>query len=504
MTLAASTSPTAETPSVKPAVLTRRAGAPWPHATALRTLVIGALGVVFGDIGTSPLYAIKECIDEHHGVAATHQNVLGVLSLVVWSLMMVVTVKYLTFIMKADNGGEGGILALLALVPPKKKLRLDPHRLDRRAGDLRRCPSLRRRRHHTRDLRLLARSKDSRSPPPLSSPESSRSPASFSWASSWCRRGARPASAQIFGPIMVAWFATLAVLGIASDRRATRRCSRRSTRFTRSASSSSTAGTAFLVLGAVVLVITGGEALYADMGHFGRRPIRIAWFVFVMPALLLNYFGQGALVLENPKAASNPFFAMVPGPLIYPMVLLATLATVIASQALISGAYSLTRQAIQLGFFPRVTIVHTSGEAEGQIYIPEINAALAVACIWLVLSFQESSALAAAYGIAVTGTMSITSVIYYVVLTRDLALAASGRPAALVGVFLVFDLAFFGANLLKFFHGGWFPIGGGDAHLLDDDHLEERSRPSRPQPRREAPPVARFPRRSRRTASRLA
>ena len=205
----------------------------------------------------------------------------------------------------------------------------------------------------------------------------------------------------------------------------------------------------FLVLGAVVLVITGGEALYADMGHFGRRPIRLAWYVVVLPALLLNYFGQGALLLEDPAAATNPFYAMVPGSLIYPMVALSTMATIIASQALISGAFSLTQQAVQLGFFPRVTIVHTSGEAEGQIYIPEINAALVVACIWLVLTFQESSALAAAYGIAVTGTMTITSIIYYVVLTRDLALAAAGEPLPLVGAFLMFDLAFFGANLLS-------------------------------------------------------
>jgi KUP system potassium uptake protein len=212
-----------------------------------------------------------------------------------------------------------------------------------------------------------------------------------------------------------------------------------------------------LVLGAVGLVITGGEALYADMGHFGRRPIRIAWFLVVMPALLLNYFGQGALVIENPEASTNPFYAMVPSSLIYPMVFLSTLATIIASQALISGAFSLTRQAIQLGFFPRVTIVHTSTEAEGQIYVPEINTMLAIACVCLVLSFKESSALAAAYGIAVTGTMAITSIIYSDVLRRTWKWPL-WKVVPLVGVFLSFDLSFFGANLLKFFHGGWFPI----------------------------------------------
>jgi KUP system potassium uptake protein len=213
----------------------------------------------------------------------------------------------------------------------------------------------------------------------------------------------------------------------------------------------------FAVLGSVVLVITGGEALYADMGHFGRAPIRLGWFTVVMPALMLNYFGQAALVILRPEAASSPFFALVPHLLLYPMVALSTLATIIASQALISGAYSLTRQAVQLGFCPRVTIVHTSGHAEGQIYIPEVNAALAVACVWLVLTFKESSALAAAYGIAVTGTMSITSIIYFVVLTRRWKWPL-WRAAVLVGVFLSFDIPFFAANAMKFFSGGWFPI----------------------------------------------
>src|SRR5262249_11597406 len=211
-------------------------------------------------------------------------------------------------------------------------------------------------------------------------------------------------------------------------------------------------------LGAVVLVITGGEALYADMGHFGRRPIRLAWYLFVMPALLLNYFGQDALVLQDPEAAANPFYALVPSTFIYPMVVLSMMATIIASQALISGAFSLTRQAIQLGFFPRVTIVHTSGEAEGQIYIPEINAALMIACVWLVLTFKQSSALAAAYGIAVTGTMAITSIIYYQVLTRTWRWP-QWRAIPLVGLFLLCDRPSRGANLMKFLEGGWFPVG---------------------------------------------
>ena len=213
----------------------------------------------------------------------------------------------------------------------------------------------------------------------------------------------------------------------------------------------------FLVLGAVVLVITGGEALYADMGHFGRAPIRLAWYASCCRRCSSTTSARARCSSSDPSAATNPFYALVPGALIYPLVVLSTMATVIASQALISGAFSLTQQAVQLGFFPRVTIVHTSSEAEGQIYIPEINSALAVACIGLVLSFQESSALAAAYGIAVTGTMAITSIVYYVVLTRDVGLAAL-QGAAARRAFLVFDLAFFGANLLKFFDGGWFPI----------------------------------------------
>jgi KUP system potassium uptake protein len=216
----------------------------------------------------------------------------------------------------------------------------------------------------------------------------------------------------------------------------------------------------FLLLGAVVLCITGGEALYADMGHFGRRPIRAVWYAVVLPALLLNYFGQGACLLENPKAASNPFYALVPSWALYPTVAIATAATIVASQALISGAYSLTQQAVQLGYFPRVTIVHTSKDTEGQIYIPEINRALCAACVWLVLSFKTSSALAAAYGIAVTGTMGITTVVYFVVVTQrwKWPLWKALPPVAL---FLGIDLAFFGANAAKFFHGGWFPIAMG-------------------------------------------
>jgi KUP system potassium uptake protein len=426
------------------------------HSTAnSKALIIGALGVVFGDIGTSPLYAIKECIDPAHGVAPTHDNVLGVLSLVVWSLTMVVTVKYLTFIMKADNHGEGGILALLALVPPKK---------NRPASVI----------GWTAGLVIFGAALlygDGVITPAISVLSAIEG---LEVATTALRPGVIPLTCvilvglfavqkrgtagigRVFGPIMVVWFLTLGFLGL---RQLVRHPSVLEALNPMYAVQffAEHRWHGFLVLGSVVLVITGGEALYADMGHFGPRPIRFAWFIMVMPCLMLNYFGQGALVIENPETSTNPFFAMVPPSLIYPMVVLSAMATIIASQALISGAYSLTRQAIQLGFFPRVTIVHTSTQAEGQIYIPEINTMLAIACVCLVLSFRESSALAAAYGIAVTGTMGITSLIYFVVLRQTWKWPV-WKAAPLVVMFLIFDLAFFGANLLKFFHGGWFPI----------------------------------------------
>ncbi|HLK40360.1 MAG TPA: KUP/HAK/KT family potassium transporter, partial [Polyangiaceae bacterium] len=275
----------------------------------------------------------------------------------------------------------------------------------------------------------------------------------------WVQRRGTASIGGIFGPIMVLWFFTIAALGAWHIAKApwilTAVHPAHAIRFF-----AGHGWHGFVVLGSVVLVITGGEALYADMGHFGPGPIRFSWFTLVMPALLLNYFGQGAWLASHPEASANPFFALVPSALIYPMVLLATVATIIASQALISGAYSLTRQAVQLGFCPRVTIVHTSGDAEGQIYVPEVNTALAVACVCLVLGFKESSALAAAYGIAVTGTMGITSIVYYVVLRRTWRWPI-WKALPLVLVFLSFDVPFFAANALKFLSGGWFPIAVG-------------------------------------------
>jgi KUP system potassium uptake protein len=426
-------------------------------------LILMAAGVVFGDIGTSPLYALRECVDPDHGVAATHDNLLGILSLVFWSLTMVVTVKYLTFIMKADNRGEGGILALLALAPSKKKptsarigwiagLVIFGAALLYGDGVI------------TPAISVLSAVEGLEVATTRFSPVVVPLTVAILFGLFWVQKRGTASIGAVFGPIMVVWFITLATLGVVQIARYPAILEAINPLHAVSFFVEHR-WRGFIVLGSVVLVITGGEALYADMGHFGRHPIRLAWFCLVMPALLANYFGQAACLIVHPELAGNPFYALVPTSLIYPMVVLSTVATIIASQALISGAYSLTRQAVQLGFCPRVTILHTSGEAEGQIYVPEVNAALAIACIWLVLSFRESSALAAAYGIAVTGTMGITSIVYFVVLTRAWRWPL-WRALPLVLVFLSFDIPFFAANAMKFFHGGWFPIAIGLALFM--------------------------------------
>lgn len=430
-----------------------------PASGALAALALGALGVVYGDIGTSPLYAVKECFAPVHGVTPTVENVLGVLSLIVWSLILVVAVKYVSFILRADNQGEGGVLALLALVTSRQEM-ADRSRSRSRAalvvlglfgaallyGDGVITPAISvlsaveglevatTRVHHfivpitvviLVGLFLMQ------------------------------KRGTAGIGA-IFGPATLVWFISIAaaglpwifrrpdVLGAINPIHAVRFFQEHHMH-------------GFLLLGSVVLCITGGEALYADMGHFGRKPIRWAWYAVVFPALIINYLGQGAVLIERGEAVrGNPFFGLLEGWLVYPMVAVATVATVVASQALISGAFSITQQAVQLGYCPRVTIVHTSGSAEGQIYIPEVNRILMVACITLVLVFKESSALAAAYGIAVTGTMSITSVLFYQ-LTRQWGWAM-WKSVSLVALFLALDLSFLGANIVKITEGGWFPL----------------------------------------------
>ncbi|MBK9266445.1 MAG: potassium transporter Kup [Polyangiaceae bacterium] len=430
-----------------------------PAHPARLPLLLGALGVVFGDIGTSPLYAIKECFSPHssHYVDPTPANILGILSLVFWSLTLVVTVKYLTFILRADNHGAGGVLALLALVPRRKGggaatgplvlLVLFGASLLYGEGVI------------TPAISVLSAMEGLEVATVELKPFVVPLTVFILLALFLMQKHGTAGIGKVFGPITLLWFVTIAILGIRwivvhPSVLAAVNPVHAITFFMAHRLHG------FLLLGAVVLCITGCEALYADMGHFGRRPIRTVWYVVVFPALLLNYFGQGACLLENPAAVTNPFYALVPSWALYPTVGIATAAAIVASQALISGAYSLTQQAVQLGYFPRVTIIHTSKETEGQIYIPEINSALLVACIWLVLEFKTSSSLAAAYGIAVTGTMAITTIVYFVVVTQrwHWPLWKALPPVML---FLGIDLAFFTANTAKLFHGGWFPIAMG-------------------------------------------
>ena len=428
------------------------------HTNTL-ALALAALGVVFGDIGTSPLYTLQACLDTVGGKRVIAEDIFGILSLMVWALILVVTIKYLFFILRADHKGEGGIFALLALVP--ERFRADAVRHGRVTG-----------------IALLGvigaalLYGDGVITPAISVLSAVEG---LTVASSvfkpWVvpltclilvalfaiqRRGTGNVG-RLFGPVMVIWFVTLAILGVwhISERPAILEAVL-PTHAIRFFMRHGLHG--FLILGSVVLVVTGGEALYADLGHFGREPIRKAWLWLVFPSLLLGYLGQGALVLSHPKAAANPFFAQVPvGPATIALVLLSSAATVIASQALISGAFSLTRQAIVLGYFPNMTVHHTSEQTEGQIYIPEINALLAIGCLLLVLTFRESVKLAAAYGIAVTGTMAITSVLFFVV-TRYVWNWATWKSIALLVFFLSFDIPFLVANVFKFFQGGYVPV----------------------------------------------
>jgi len=423
----------------------------------LTKLSVAALGIVYGDIGTSPLYSIRECFSAPHGMAVAHDNVLGVLSLFFWALTLVIVVKYLTFVMRADNEGEGGTFALLALLEPKT--------IEKTRGGV--------------VLVLLALFGAS-----LLSGEGIITPAiSVLGAVEGLKevthafedyvvyisvaiiiglfliqkRGTGGVGA-IFGPAMLIWFSTIAVIGLRWIlKRPDVLWALNPMYAVRFMTENKLHG--FFMLGSVVLCITGGEALYADMGHFGKAPIRLAWYGGVFPALLLNYFGQGALLLERPDV-SHPFFGLVDGWQRIPLVIIATIAAVIASQALISGSFSLARAAVQLGFFPRVSIVHTSGTSEGQIYVPEVNWGLLTACVALVVSFGSSSRLAAAYGIAVTGTMSITSILFFSVARRRWKWGLL-KSSALVLLFLSVDLTFFSANVPKLGSGGWVPLAIG-------------------------------------------
>lgn len=430
-----------------------------PKTTSdLLKVALGALGVVYGDIGTSPLYSIKECFAKHDpekadlDIAVNAANVHGILSLVFWALTLVVVVKYISFIMRADNGGEGGILALLALVMPKsapgKVSTLVVFGLFGAAllyGDGIITPAI-------SVLSAVEGLEEATSTfKPIVVP---LTVAILVLLFVFQKRGTENVG-RVFGPTMLVWFATIAAIGVPWI---VRQPSVLTAVYPGYALEFVThhGRAGFLVLGSVVLCITGGEALYADMGHFGRKPIRLAWYAVVFPALLLNYFGQGALLLEKGEVR-HTFYGLVEGWLKYPLVVVATIATVVASQALISGAYSITQQAIQLGYWPRMAIKHTSDKAEGQIYIPEINWMLAASCVVLVLQFRASSSLAAAYGIAVTGTMSITSILFFVVARQRWGWSLL-RAGAVTCMFLAIDLAFFSANLVKIEDGGWVPL----------------------------------------------
>jgi KUP system potassium uptake protein len=425
-------------------------------AHPLAILALGALGVVYGDIGTSPLYALKECFSGPHGVPVTKDNVLGVLSLIFWSLNFVITFKYLSVVMRADNRGEGGILALLALVRPHGEERPARARRWLIAVGLFGAALLYGDGIITPAISVIGAIEGiSVATPALDKWVVPIAALIISALFAVQRRGTAGVGA-IFGPMTGVWFACIAVLGVSGIVRHPSVLAALNPWY--AASFLWEQGAAgFMVLAAVVLVITGGEALYADMGHFGKRPIRLAWYGVVLPALLLNYFGQGALLLESPAAARNPFYSLVPGWALYPMIGVATGAAIVASQALISGAFSLTRQAVQLGYMPRMNIIHTSSSKIGQIYIPQVNNALWVACIGLVLAFQSSSNLAATYGVAVTGTMTTTTVLLLVV-ARNQWRWSFWKLALLGGLFLVVDLAFFGVNLFKIPDGGWFPL----------------------------------------------
>lgn len=453
--------PPASEAAPTPAVATDHpAGAGHGSHGSLATVALAALGVVYGDIGTSPLYALKECFAGHTGLLPTEANVLGILSLIFWALSLVIVLKYLSYIMRADNHGEGGILALLALLRPARGgsstlvvLGLFGSALLYGDGVI------------TPAISVLSAIEGLQVATPVFEPYVVPLTVAILMALFLVQSRGTAGIGAVFGPATLVWFVSIAVFGLTAILQHP--------------------GTlvavnpiyglrlfvehgwaAFLVLGSVVLCITGGEALYADMGHFGPGPIRAAWYAVVFPALLLNYFGQGSLLISSCHqiggeacltTVENPFYALVPSLLLLPMVFVAAAATVVASQALISGAFSLTQQAVQLGFVPRVNIVHTSATAAGQIYVPIVNRLLMVGCIALVLATGSSSKLASAYGIAVTGTMSITSVLFYAV-ARQRWGWSRGRAGSIVALFLVVDLAFFGANLAKLFSGGWFPL----------------------------------------------
>ncbi len=425
------------------------------HHGSAAALTLGALGVVFGDIGTSPLYAMKETFSGAHELAPAEANVYGVISLVFWAITIIVSLKYVLLVMRADNGGEGGIMALIALVQDvtlgsaRSKYLLVALGAFGAAlfyGDGMITPA----------ISVLSAVEGLELVAPSFGDVVIPITIAILATLFFIQRFGTGLVGRLFGPVMAAWFGALAVLGllkVVGEPSILRALSPLyGVRFF-----FDEGGKAFLALASVVLAVTGAEALYADMGHFGRDPIKRAWFLLVLPALLLNYMGQGVLLLQEPGAVESPLYRLVPDGLLVPMVLLATAATVIASQAVISGAFSVTRQAVQLGFLPMLTIRHTSRHEAGQIYVPVVNWGLFVAIVALVVGFGSSTALASAYGIAVTGTLAIDTILFFVVVRmlwhKPLWLVVLGLAG-----FLLVDLAFFAANLTKVISGGWFPL----------------------------------------------
>ncbi len=419
-------------------------------------LLIGALGIVYGDIGTSPLYAFRECLSERHQASLSHEGVLGLLSLIAWALVLVITVKYIIFVMRADNRGEGGILALMALSLPKGNGTPSRRRYIALALGVFGAALLYGDGMITPAISVLSAVEGLEIATPVFKSTVIPLTILILTALFLFQKHGTGRLGAVFGPIMLVWFASLALLGAAAIARQPGVLAAlnpwHAIRFM-----VENGWTGFKVLGAVFLAVTGGEALYADMGHFGPTPIRRGWVWIVFPSLLINYFGQGALVLTDPATAANPFYALAPRWALLPMVVLATLATIIASQAIISGAFSLTRQAILLGYLPRLSIRHTSSEEIGQIFVPAVNRLLLVCAVGLVLVFESSGRMAAAYGVAVSSTMLITTVLFLLVARR----VWKWRLAALVPLavsFLIFDTVFFGASMMKLLHGGWFPL----------------------------------------------
>ncbi|HXH62585.1 MAG TPA: potassium transporter Kup [Gemmatimonadales bacterium] len=427
-----------------------------PRGRYLAFLALGAMGVVYGDIGTSPLYAIRETFYGAHGIAVTPANVLGVLSLVFWALVIVVTIKYHIVIIRADNKGEGGVLALMALVNGTRLSRgLQPRHIMIVLGIF-------------GAALLYADGALTPAISVLSAVEGLEvaTPALATWVipitlailvGLFLIQSRGTASlGTLFGPVMAVWFVVLGALGLAAILREpgvlVAVLPTHAVRFFLQ-----DIGRGMIVLGAVFLVVTGGEALYADLGHFGHNAIQLAWFTIPLPCLLLNYFGQGALLLRDPSAAENPFYHLAPNWALYPLIVLATAATIIASQAIISGAFSLTRQAVQLGYAPRLNIEHTSSREIGQIYVPAVNWALMGLTCVLVLGFQTSSNLAGAYGVALSTLMAITTLMFYV-MSREVWGWSFARAAGVAGLFLWLDLLFLGANALKIRNGGWVPL----------------------------------------------